>query len=189
MYYFSAFLLFLGQQGPSGSDGPMGAMGAPGSRGDAGAAGLPGPPGPPGPPGVPATAAPAYGSQAGAPGPAGTCTSLSPLNLRAGKEEAALSLKQTILTAKITTTIIITKRKQIKHKLSLLKMIPCLYCSVSEPQRDTNNHKKSSLYRMPIDVIRHEPHALSFRPFKFFPPKASLIFTAAKLFHQNIRER
>ena len=65
----------------------MGAMGAPGSPGDAGAAGLPGPPGPPGPPGVPATAAPAYGSQAGAPGPAGMRTLLSPLNLRTGKEE------------------------------------------------------------------------------------------------------
>ena len=132
MHYFSAHFLslFLGQPGPSGSDGPMGAMGAPGSPGDAGAAELPGPPGPPGPPGVPATATPAYGSQAVAPGPAGTCTSLSPLNLRAGKEGATLSFKQTMLTAK-------TQQKQrdytLKYKLSLLKTIFSSYCAVSAP--------------------------------------------------------
>ena len=37
-----------------------------------------------------------------------------------------------------------------------------------------------------IDVIHYEPHTLSLRPFKFFFPTASFIFTATNLFHQVI---
>ena len=41
---------------------------------------------------------------------------------------------------------------------------------------------------MRIDIIRYEPHTLSLRPFKFFYPTASLIFTAAKLFYPVIEK-
>ena len=42
---------------------------------------------------------------------------------------------------------------------------------------------------MRIDVIRYEPYTLSLRPFKFFFQHAApLIFIAAKLFHQVMRE-
>jgi len=47
-----------------------------------------------------------------------------------------------------------------------------------------------SIDGMQINVISHEPHTISLRPFKLILcPIASLIFTAAKLFpHSDIRE-
>ena len=45
---------------------------------------------------------------------------------------------------------------------------------------------KFPLDGMRIDVIRYEPHTLIFEAFQILFLTASLIFTAAKLFHQVI---
>ena len=63
-----------------------------------------------------------------------------------------------------------------------LKMISSPYCAVSA----LNVHKhKLSLDGMPIDAIRYGSHTyLNSEAFQILFPTASLIFTAAKLFHQ-----
>ena len=73
----------------------------------------------------------------------------------------------------------------VDKKDTFLKMIPVRTAQSQHP--NVYKHYKFPLDGMLIDVIRYEPHTLSLRPFtEILFPTASLIFTAAKLFHQVI---